>query len=360
MALPSLRIKDFTLRVPIIQGGMGAGISMAPLARAVAKEGAMGVVSSVALDILTSNRVGKKLNTYEATIQEILDAKKDGGVIGINIMVALFRDYEDAVKGALDAEVDAIISGAGLPLQLPEIARRHKKEFRTALIPIISSDRALEIVCKRWQRFGYLPDAVILEGPLAGGHLGWKKISDIEKEENKLENLLPPVLKVAKKYGNIPVIVAGGIYTHEDIVRFLEMGASGVQMGTRFLATYESGATDEFKQMVVNCKEEDIIVAERPGSPCGMLFRLIKQSPMYQETLQALRPPKCDRGYVLYNNYCPAMDDNKDYFCICNGLLGATIYAQTDEKPLYTVGANAWRVDRIMSVKELIDELVGD
>ncbi len=360
MALPTLRIKDFTLKIPIIQGGMGAGISMAPLARAVAREGAMGVVSSVALDLLTSNRVGKKMDTYTATIQEIKDAKKEGGIVGINIMVALFKDYEEAVKGALDAEVDAIISGAGLPLQLPEIARKYKKEFRTALIPIISSARALEIVCKRWMRFDYLPDAVVLEGPLAGGHLGWKHLSDLEKEENKLEHLLPPVLEIAKKYGNFPVIVAGGIYTHDDIVKFLNMGASGVQMGTRFLATYESSATEEFKQMVIKCKQEDIIVAEKPGSPCGMLFRLIKQSPMYQETLKAKRPPKCDRGYVLYNNYCPAMHDNKNYFCICNGLLGATIYAHTDEKPLYTVGQNAWRIDKLVSVKELIHELVGD
>ncbi len=358
MGLPSLKIKDFHLRIPIIQGGMGAGISMAPLAKAVAQEGAMGVISSVALDILTSNRVGRKLSTYQATIQEIKDAKPEkGGVIGINIMVALFRDYEDAVKGALDAEVDAIISGAGLPLQLPEIAQRHKKDFRTALIPIVSSARALEIVCKRWQRFNYLPDAVILEGPLAGGHLGWKKIEDIEKPENKLENLLPQVLKVAKKYGNFPVIVAGGIYTKKDIEKFLQMGASGVQMGTRFLATYESGATEVFKKLLIECKKEDIIVAERPGSPCGMLFRLIKSSPMYQETLSALRPPKCNRGYVLYNNYCPAMDNNHDYFCICNGLLGSTIYANSPEKPLFTVGANAYRIKEIISVKELIHEL---
>ncbi len=359
MALPALRIKDFTLKIPIIQGGMGAGISMAPLAKAVAREGGMGVISSVALDQLTSARVGKKLNIYEAVIREIRDAKEDGGVIGINIMVALFRDYIPSVQGALDAEVDAIISGAGLPLQLPEIARKHRKDFRTALIPIVSSDRALEIVCKRWKRFGYLPDAVILEGPKAGGHLGWRKVQDIQKEENSLENLLPPVLKVAKRYGRIPVIVAGGIYSHEDIVRFLEMGASGVQIGTRFLATYESGASEEFKRMVVSATKEDIIVAERPGSPCGMLFRLLKYSPMYQETLRQARPPKCDQGYVLYNNYCPAMDDNKDFFCICNGLLGATIYANTREKPLFTVGENAWRIDKIMSVKELIHDLVN-
>ena len=360
MALPALKIKDFTLRFPIIQGGMGAGISMAPLAKAVAREGGMGVVSSVALDILTSTRVGKQLNTYDATIQEIKDAKADGGIIGINIMVALFQDYTTSVKAALDAEVDAIISGAGLPLQLPEIALKHKKDFRTALIPIISSGRALEIVCRRWARFGYTPDAVILEGPLAGGHLGWKKVSDIEKEENKLENLLPDVLNTARKYGNIPVIVAGGIYTRQDIERFLELGASGVQMGTRFLATYESGATEEFKEMIIKAKEEDILVAEQPGSPCGMLFRLLKNSPMYLDTLKQARPPKCDRGYVLYNGYCPAMEDNKDYFCICNGLLGATIYAETDEKPLFTVGRNAYRIKEIVSVKDLMHELTRD
>ncbi len=360
MALPQLNIKHIRLKVPIIQGGMGAGISMSPLAKAVAEEGGLGVISSVALDILTSTRVGKKLNMYEATVREILDAKVDGGYVGINIMVALVRDYESAVKAAIDAEADAIVSGAGLPLQLPEVAKRYKKDFKPALIPIISSDRALELVCKRWKRAGYLPDAVVLEGPLAGGHLGWRRVVDINKEENRLENLLPPVLEVAKKYGGFPVIVAGGIYTHQDIVRFLEMGASGVQMGTRFLATYESGATQKFKDLVVNCKKEDIVVAERPGSPCKMLFRLLKDSPMYQAVLSKKRKPKCDQGYVLYNNYCPAMEDTVNYFCICNGLLGATIYAKTCEPPLYTVGHNAYRVDRIISVKELMAELRGD
>ncbi len=359
--LPSLKIKDFVLRVPIIQGGMGAGVSMAPLAGAVAKEGGMGVLSSVALDILTSRRVGKQLDTQQATRREIEDAKAlaNGGVIGINIMVALFRDYADAVKGALDAKVDAIISGAGLPVHLPEIVSSYKSKAKTALIPIVSSGRALDIICKRWKRFGFLPDAVIVEGPLAGGHLGWKDLKDIEKEENKLENLLTDVLETTKNYGNIPVIAAGGIYTHEDIVRILKMGASGVQMGTRFLATEESSATDEFKQAVVNCTKEDIIVAYRPGSPCGMLFRLIKQSPMYQDALQQKRPCLCNLGYVKFKNYCPAMDNNKDYFCICNGLITSTSYFDgSDEKPLFTVGSNAYRVDKILSVKGLMKELV--
>ncbi len=359
--LPSLRIKDFTLRVPIIQGGMGAGVSMSPLAGAVAKEGGMGVISSVALDILTSRRVGKKLDMQAATRREIEDAKAlaDGGVVGINIMVALFRDYADAVKGALDAGVDAIISGAGLPVHLPDIVSSYKPKAKTALIPIVSSRRALEIICKRWRRFGYMPDAVIVEGPLAGGHLGWKNLEDVEKEENRLENLLEDVLKTAKKYGDMPVVAAGGIYTYEDILRMLDLGASGVQMGTRFLATEESSATDEFKQAVLKAKEEDIVVAYRPGSPCGMLFRLIKQSPMYQDALQQKRPCLCNLGYVKFKGYCPAMDNNKDYFCICNGLITSTLYySGSGEKPLFTVGANAYRVDKILSVKELMQELV--
>ena len=145
------------------------------------------------------------------------------------------------------------------------------------MIPIVSSARALEIICKKWERLGYRPDAVVLEGPLAGGHLGFKA-DQIDLESNKLENLFPPVMDAAKKYGDIPVIVAGGIYTHADIVRFLKMGASGVQMGTRFLATEESTASEEYKRAVIAAKEEDIIIAIDPGSPCGLPFRVIRQS----------------------------------------------------------------------------------
>ncbi|MCI0469907.1 MAG: nitronate monooxygenase, partial [Nitrospirae bacterium] len=236
-ALPHLKIKGKTISLPIIQGGMGVGVSLSPLARAVAKEGGIGIVSSAGLDRLVSKRNNKKVNTYEAAYEEVSLAKANGGVAGINIMCALVRDYENSVKGALDAGADVIISGAGLPLGLPGI----QPPKDTALIPIVSSARALELICKKWERFGYRPDAVVLEGPLAGGHLGFK-IDQIDIESNKLENLLPPVKDMAIKYGNFPVIVAGGVYTHEDILRFLKMGADGVQMGTRFLATEESSA----------------------------------------------------------------------------------------------------------------------
>ncbi len=358
--LPPLTIKGKNIVLPVIQGGMGVGVSLAPLASAVAKEGGVGIVSSACLDRLVSKRTGKKYNSYEAAYKEVSLAKAAGGIAGINIMVALVRDYEDSVKGAIDAGADLLISGAGLPLNLPAITPPRD----TALVPIVSSARALDLICKKWERYGYRPDAVVLEGPLAGGHLGFK-IDQIDTEANKLENLLPPVKEMAMKYGGIPVIVAGGIYTHEDIIRYLRMGADGVQMGTRFLATEESSASAAYKEAVVAAKDEDIIVAHKPGSPCGLPFRVIRQSPMYVSSTKRLRKPKCDKGYVLLKDAegkftrCPAKESNEECFCICNGLLSSAGYNPDKEEPLYTVGTNAGRIDRIIPVKTLMAELAG-
>ena len=358
--LPSLRIKGKTLRVPIIQGGMGVGVSLFPLAQAVAREGGMGIVSSACLDLLVIKRSGKKVNAYEAAYEEVSLAKASGGFAGINIMCALARDYEDSVRGALDAGADAIISGAGLPLGLPAI----QPAKDTALIPIVSSGRALELICKKWERLGARPDATVLEGPLAGGHLGFR-MDQADLDANKLENLLPEVKEVAKRYGDFPVIVAGGIYTHEDILRFLAMGADGVQMGTRFLATEESSASQAYKDAVIQSKAEDIVLAHDPGSPCGLPFRVIKQSPMYVSALSHKRKPKCDKGYVLLKDKegkytrCPAKESNEHHFCICNGLLSSAGYNPDKEEALYTVGTNAARVDEIVTVKALMQELTG-
>lgn len=358
--LPKLVIKGKTMPYPIVQGGMGVGVSLAPLAGAVAREGGLGIVSSACIDRVISKRDSRRYNSYEAAYAEVALSKAAGGYAGINVMGALARDYNDSVKGALDAGADAVISGAGLPVSLPSI--QNPKD--TALIPIVSSVRALEIICKKWERLGYRPDAVVLEGPLAGGHLGFR-MEQLDLEENKLENLLPPVKDLARKYGDFPVIVAGGIYSYEDIVRFIKMGADGVQMGTRFLATDESSATAEYKQAVIDAKEEDILVASDPGSPCGLPFRVIKNCPMYASAIKRLRPPKCDKGYVLLKDkegkftVCHAKESNAHHFCICNGLLSSSGYNPDKEEPLYTVGQNAYRVDRIMSVKELMEELTG-
>ncbi len=358
--LKPLTIKGKTLRVPIIQGGMGVGVSLYPLAKAVAREGGLGIVSSACLDRLLSKRNGKKFTSYEAAYEEVSLAKSGAGYAGINIMTALVKDYRDSVQGALDAGADAIISGAGLPLGLPAI----QPSKDTALIPIVSSARALDIICKKWEKLGYRPDAAVLEGPLAGGHLGFR-IDQVDLESNRLENLFPPVKDMARKCGDFPVIVAGGIYSHEDIVRFMDMGTDGVQMGTRFLATEESSATAAYKEAVVQATEKDIVVAHRPGSPCGLPFRVIKQSAMNQSALKRLRKPKCDKGYVLLKDtegkytICPAKEDNENYFCICNGLLSSSGYNPDEEEALYTVGANASRVNKIQSVKSLMAELTA-
>lgn len=356
--MKNLTIKNTKIKFPIIQGGMGIGVSLHQLANAVAKEGGMGVLSSAALDRILTKRYGKKFTTYEAVRKEIELAKESGGAIGINIMVAVSKDYEDSVRASIDAGVTAIISGGGLPLSLPSIA----KPKDTALIPIVSSARSLELICKKWEKQGYRPDACILEGPLAGGHLGFK-IEDIDKEEHSLENLLPQVKEVAKKYGDFPVIAAGGIVTSEDIKKIIGLGADGVQMGTRFLVAEESGATYDYKQAVINSSKEDIIVAYKPGSPCGLPFRIIKSSPMYKSILERKRPPKCNMGYVLGRDeqgrysVCSAKEKNDTAFCICNGLLSSGGYNTEIEEPLYTVGAMAYKVKKIQPVSEIFKEL---
>lgn len=339
---------------------MGVGVSLHPLASAVAQEGGVGIVSSAALDRLVSRRNGKRMSTYEAVYEEITLAKAKGGIAGINIMVALVKDYDDSVRGAIDAQADIIISGGGLPMNLPSIQPANG----TALVPIVSSPRALELICKKWERWHYRPDAVVLEGPLAGGHLGFR-FDELGLESNKLENLLPQVKDVAIKYGDFPVIVAGGIFDRDDILNFIAQGADGVQMGTRFLATEECSASPAYKEAVMSVHKDDILVAEKPGSPCGMPFRVIKQSPMFVSALQGRREPKCDKGYVLLKDRegtfsrCSARTNNRDCFCICNGLLSSAGYNPDTEEPLYTVGANAWKLDKVVPVKTLMDELTG-
>ncbi|HET9594104.1 MAG TPA: nitronate monooxygenase [Anaeromyxobacteraceae bacterium] len=358
--LPPLVVKGKKIAVPIVQGGMGVGVSLHPLAGAVAREGGLGIVSSAAIDRVVSRRLGRKVDTYEAVREEVAAARSQGGFAGINIMVALQRDFADSVRGAIDAGADAIISGAGLPTSLPAV----QDPRDTALIPIVSSARALEVICKKWEKLGYRPDAVVLEGPLAGGHLGFK-FDEVDLPSNALEVLLPQVKDTARKHGDFPVIAAGGIFTHDDIVSFLRQGANGVQMGTRFLATCESSADDAYKRAVVNATREDIFVAQSPGSPCGLPFRVLRKSPMFVSALGGKRKPRCDKGYVLLKDAqgrfsrCLAKEDGDHYFCICNGLLSSAGYNPEDEEPLYTVGSNAYRVESVVPVKTLMDELRG-
>jgi nitronate monooxygenase len=359
--LPTLKIRNTEIKYPIIQGGMGIGLSNFNLAGTVSLNGGLGVLSSAAIDRIVSSRHGKKFKHREAAAQDVIDAKElsKGAPIGINIMVAVINTYEDSILGSMDGGVDVIISGAGLPMALPEIVKQHPRADEVALVPIVSSGRATEVIFKRWSRSGRLPDALVVEGPLAGGHIAWRDIDEALKPSNHLENLLIEVMDVCKAWDlKIPVIAAGGVYTHEDIVHFMEMGCGGVQMGTRFLATHESGANQEYKDLLVTCKEEDIELANKPGSPCGMLFRVLKQSPFYQEALTFSRAPKCDKGYLLNKGNCPAKLENDKSFCICNGLL-SSINLADNEKNLYTVGQTAHRINKILSVNELMKELVA-
>jgi len=358
-SLPFLALKGMQLALPIFQGGMGVGVSLAPLASAVAVAGGLGLVSSAGLDRIVSKRLGRKVGIYEAVRLEVEAAKARGGFAGVNIMVALQRDFVASVRAALDAGADAIVSGAGLPLSLPAI----QPARGTALIPIVSSARALDMICRRWERLHTRPDAVVLEGPLAGGHLGFRA-DQVDLEENTLERLLPPVKEVAMAHGDIPVVVAGGVYSHEDIRHFLALGADGVQMGTRFLATEESSASPAYKQAVLRARHEDLIVATTPGSPCGLPFRVLRESPMYQQALVRPRAPRCSKGYVLFKDEegrftkCAAKDDNEHFFCICEGLFSAAGHGGREE-PLYTAGTTAARVDRILPASELMAELAG-
>ncbi len=360
--LPKIKIKNTLLEVPIIQGGMGIGISNFRLAGSVAREGGLGVLSSAALDRIVSQRHGRKFQAREAAAQDVQDARalsEGRGAIGMNVMVAVINQYEDSVLGAMDGGVDVIISGAGLPLALPEIVKSHPRQNEVALVPILSSGRAVDIVLKRWSRSGRVPDGIVVEGPLAGGHIAWKTKEEAIEPKNQLDVLITEVLETLNKWNlSIPVFAAGGVYSHEDILRYIKMGCAGVQMGTRFLATYESGANEEYKKLVIDSKEEDIELADRPGSPCGMLFRVLKKSPFYQDALHHVRPPKCDKGYLLNKGFCPSKEENEKTFCICNGLLAAT-NCNKNEKELYTVGHNAYRVSKLMSVKELMNELSG-
>lgn len=360
--LPVLKIRNKIINLPIIQGGMGIGLSNYTLAGSVAREGALGVLSSAGLDRILSSRKGIKMGHREAARLDVLDAREisnGNGAIGMNIMVALINSYEDSVLGSMDGGVDVIISGAGLPFALPDIAKNHPRFDEVALIPIVSSGRAAEIIIKKWEKSGRLPDAFVVEGPLAGGHIGWKDVESALDPKNNLVNLIKEVQVVCEKWNlSIPVIAAGGIYSHKDIKSYLALGCAGVQMGTRFLATFESGANENYKNLLVSCNDEDIELAHEPGSPCGMPFRVLKASPFYQEALAFERTPKCDKGYLLNKGKCLAKEDNKASFCICNGLM-ATASLAPEEKEIYTVGQCASLITKIDSVKNVMLELQG-
>ena len=273
--MKSFKIGDLTIKLPIIQGGMGVGISLSGLASAVANEGGVGVISCAGMGLLYPKFSKDYLtNSIMGLKEEIRKARaKTRGVIGVNVMVAL-SNFSDMVKTSIAEKADIIFSGAGLPLDLPSYLQR---ESTTKLVPIVSSARAAKIICEKWKaNYDYLPDAIVVEGPKAGGHLGYKN-NQIDDANYSLEHIVPEVVAEArhfeKLYGRrIPVIAAGGLYTGEDIYRIMELGADGVQLGSKFVTTEECDASQAFKDTYINSREEDIEII---ASPVGMPGRAI-------------------------------------------------------------------------------------
>jgi NAD(P)H-dependent flavin oxidoreductase YrpB (nitropropane dioxygenase family) len=354
--IPKLKIGDLELSIPIVQGGMGVGISLSGLASAVANEGGIGVISAAGIGMLEPdfNRSFKEANK-RALRREIKKAREmTAGVIGINIMVAL-SDYYDLLQVALDEGADMVFLGAGLPLKIPKLLLPNSSRKATVkLIQIASSARAANLVFQYWGRnYNYVPDAVVVEGPLAGGHLGFKK-EQINNPDYALEKILPEVISVLKPYEesfnkSIPVIAAGGVYTGADIYKFIQSGAQGVQMATRFVATHECDASTEFKEAYVKCKKEDLTIID---SPVGLPGRAIKNSFLEDISAGIKKPIKCPWKCLK------TCDFKKSPYCIADALTNAK--KGILEKGFAFAGANAYRVNTITSVRELIKTLLTE
>jgi NAD(P)H-dependent flavin oxidoreductase YrpB (nitropropane dioxygenase family) len=349
--LPDLVIGDIVINPPIVQGGMGVRISLSGLASAVSNEGALGTISCALIGGLKSHR---SMQDYiNADMVELAEQIKKArtmtkGPLAVNIMVAL-TNYYNLIKTAVEEGIDIIFSGAGLPSSLPE----YVKGSRTKAVPIISSGRAADVMCRLWiNKYKYVPDAIVLEGPLAGGHLGFS-FAELESEESmpKVEKILVDVLEVARKYEKIhnkkiPVIVAGGVFDGNDIAKMLKIGAGGVQMATRFACTNECDADIKFKQAYIDCKKGDVMIIR---SPVGMPGRAIRN-----EFLE-----KSKRGEIKFKCAWQCLKTcvpPKSPYCIADALLNAA--SGNINNGFVFIGSNAYRCEKIVSVKELINELV--
>ena len=350
--MKSLKIGNLPITIPVIQGGMGVGISLSGLASAVANEGGVGVISSAGLGLLYKNL---SMNYLEASIyglkEEIRKAReKTLGVIGVNIMVAM-TNFVDMVKTAISEKADMIIAGAGLPLDLPLFLR---KDSNTKLVPIVSSARAVRIICEKWKsKYDYMPDAVVVEGPKAGGHLGFKA-DQIGDTNYSLEKLVPEIVNELKTFEEkykrkIPVFAAGGIYTGGDIRNIMKLGAAGVQMGTRFVTTNECDASAGFKQAYIDAREEDVKIIK---SPVGLPGRAIFSSFIQKVNDGKRQPKKCPFKCIT------TCDISKSPYCIIVALINAL--KGNFRNGFAFAGSNAFRANRITSVKEVFQSLLKE
>lgn len=349
--LKYLQIGDLTAKLPIIQGGMGVGVSRSKLAGAVAKEGGVGIISTAQIGYdeegFEKDQAGCNRLAIRKHIQKAKEIACGNGLVGVNIMVAL-KHYEEHVKEAVAAGADVIISGAGLPMKLPVLV---SETCRTKIAPIVSSKRALQIILKRWaHRYDRTADFIVIEGPKAGGHLGFstEELADISTFNYDEE--IKKIIELKKEYEEqfhkkIPVIVAGGIFDTSDIVHALELGADGVQIASRFVVTEECDASDAYKQAYIRAREEDIQIIH---SPVGMPGRAIRNE--FVKNVERARQPikKC------YN--CLAQcDPGKVPYCITQALINA-VKGDT-ENGLIFCGSNVGRIHQMTTVHDLMKEL---
>jgi nitronate monooxygenase len=351
-SMKHLKIGDLTARIPIIQGGMGVGVSLSGLASAVANEGGIGVISCAGIGLIYRNTAKDYMEACTIGLkEEIRKAKeKTSGIIGVNIMMAL-TNFAEMVKVSIHEKVDIIFAGAGLPMDLPKY---RTPDCTTKMVPIVSSARAAKILCEKWKSlYNYLPDMVVVEGPKAGGHLGFKA-EQIDNPDYSIEKLIPQVVEEVayfeRKYDQeIPVVAAGGIYSGEDIYNIMKLGAKGVQLASRFVTTEECDAHIKFKETYLNASEDNLEIIK---SPVGMPGRALKGE-FLEKVKKGLTAPKSCPYNCLHT-----CDYKKVPYCIVVALYQA--YSGNLDKGYAFAGSNAFKADKIVSVHQLMGELVED
>ena len=343
MSVNELRIGDLCARIPVIQGGMGVGVSLSGLAGAVAAAGGVGVISTAQIGYRDPDFGRHPIEcNLKAVGEEVRKARvaADGGIIGVNIMVVT-RQYEDYVRAAAEAGADLIISGAGLPMNLPELAGDAR------IAPIVSSRKALHVIARHWRKkYGRKPDLVVVEGPLAGGHLGFSR-EDIEAYtvtgEKDYDDEVKAIIELADEL-ETPVVAAGGVYERSDMEHWMAMGAKGVQIATRFVTTRECDASDAYKQAYIDASKEDIVIVR---SPVGMPGRAIHNA--FLDRVGA--GERFMRGCRQCITTC--RPDTAPY-CITEALINA-VEGRLDEGLIFC-GSNAYRADKIETVADIMEE----
>lgn len=350
MEIKPLTIGELTAEIPVIQGGMGIGISLSSLAGAVAGAGGIGVISAAQPGYQEPDF---EENTLEANLRaldyHIRRAKElsGGGIIGVNIMCAM-NHYEEFVRQSVQSGADLIISGAGLPADLPALTAGSNIK----IAPIVSPVKSARVLLRRWdQKYGRAADLVIIEGPEAGGHLGYSA-EELRRGFPGYDREITEILQIVKGYEEkyqraIPVVFGGGVYDRKDMEHYLSLGCAGVQMATRFVTTRECDAPERYKEAYLAAQKEDIVLVE---SPVGMPGRAIRN--------QFIREREKGREAVSVCYRCLRKCNPRETpYCITGALIRAA-RGETEEALLFC-GSNAWRAERIETVKEIMEELSG-